>query len=249
MAERVLILKRTTMLAPLLSLALLAGLAVALPTYTEPNGSADVRRAEIAYAMSQVPWLIGRWVGEGAEVPREAQKLLRPNSILSRVYRRPHGPQVHVLLVHCNDARDMQGHYPPICYPSSGYVPLDTSHEENVVLQAAGCEIPVHTYAFERMRDRTSVERIRVFNAFILPDGTVSRSIDDINRQSERATIASLGVAQLQIITPADSSLEEAVEAGNEILAGMTALLEALRVADAGESVQDREEGQGVRDE
>jgi len=222
--------KRMNLAAPWLSVVLLAGLAFALPTRTEVDGSADVRRAEVAYAVDQVPWLIGPWVGEGAEVPREAQKLLRPNKILSRVYQKPRGPKIHVLLVHCSDARDMRGHYPPVCYPSSGYVAMEQETGGEVTLNAAGRLLPVETYAFERMRDRTDVERIRVFNAFILPDGTVSRQIDDINAQSERAPIASLGVAQLQLITPASVSLDDAIAAGNEILSGMTDLLDALRV-------------------
>lgn len=230
MFDRVAIFKRINFAAPWLSILLLVGLAFALPPSIPVDGSAEVRQAEVARAVDDVPWLIGRWVGEKAPVPREAQELLRPNKIFSRVYRTARGPQVHVLLVHCSDARDMLGHYPPNCYPSSGYLPVDPGLEENVSLDAAGRLIPVHTYAFERMRGRTEVERIRVFNAFILPDGTVSRNIDDINRQSERAPIASLGVAQLQIITPAEYSLDEAVAAGNEILGGMTGLLDALRV-------------------
>jgi hypothetical protein len=241
LAERTIILKRLNDVAPWLSVLLLAGLALTLPTSTVADGSAEVRSAEVAYAVAEVPWLIGRWVGEDAPVPREAQKLLRPNSILSRVYRTPRGPQVHVLLVHCGDARDMRGHYPPICYPSSGYVSVQPGIGADVVLTAAGCEIPVQTYAFERMRDRTHVERIRVFNAFILPDGSVSRNIDDINRQSERAPIASLGVAQLQVITPSDFTLDEAVAAGNEILGGMPELLEALRVKEREDTEQRQE--------
>lgn len=223
-------LRKLNSFAPLLAIALLAGLAIALPPSTAINASTDERRVEVAQAVENVPWLIGPWVGEKADVPREAQKLLRPNSILSRVYRKPHGPQVHVVLVHCNDARDMRGHYPPVCYPSSGYVDAQRESDEQVTLMAAGRAIPVQTYAFERMRDRTETERIRVFNAFILPEGRVSRDIDDINRQSERAPIASLGVAQLQLITPASLPLAEAVASANEILGGMTGLLDALRV-------------------
>jgi len=217
--------------APWLAILLLVGLAVALPPHTPVDDSSMAERMqEVASAVEASPWLIGPWVGEKAEVPREAQKLLRPNSILSRVYKRQNGPQVHVVLVHCSDARDMRGHYPPVCYPSSGYVVAERESPDDVTLMPAGRPMPVQTYAFERMRDQTETERIRVFNAFILPDGMVSRDIDDINRQSERAPIASLGVAQMQIITPASVPLAEAVASANEILGGMTGLLDALRV-------------------
>ena len=62
------------------------------------------------------------------EVPPEAQELLRPNAIFSRRFQRPGEIGVHVLVVHCSDARDMIGHYPPICYPSSGWVSTITGN-------------------------------------------------------------------------------------------------------------------------
>mgnify|MGYP007071125856 CR=1 FL=1 len=31
--------------------------------------------------------------------------------------------QVNVAVVQCRDARDMGGHYPPICYPGQGWTP------------------------------------------------------------------------------------------------------------------------------
>jgi len=231
-------LRKIIALAPVLSLVLVVGLSFALPTFAAPDGSVEARRAEIAVALEETPWLIGPWVGEIAQVPREAQKLLRSNSILSRVYSRRHGPQVHVLLVHCDDARDMLGHYPPVCYPSSGYVAIEGETASDLELEVSGRSLPVQTYAFERMRDRTETERIRVFNAFILPDGRVSREIDDINQQSERAPIARLGVAQLQLITPASVPLDEAVASANEILGGMTDLFEALRVGEGATDAQ-----------
>ncbi|MDY7108295.1 MAG: exosortase-associated EpsI family protein, partial [Planctomycetota bacterium] len=133
--------------APWLSLLLLVALSQTLPNRVAPDGSAAARRVEIAAAMEGVPFFVGDWVGEDEAVPREAQKLLRPNAILSRRYRRPGGTWLHLLVVHCSDARDMLGHYPPICYPSAGWVAIPPPDPDvHVILDDR--PVPVRTYMF-----------------------------------------------------------------------------------------------------
>jgi len=222
-------LRRLSGTAPLLSLLLLMGLSCGLPNRVALDEGAARRQAEIAAAMNAVPFFVGDWIGEDEAVPREAQKLLRPNATLSRRYRRPGGTWLHLLVVHCSDARDMIGHYPPVCYPSSGWVAVPLP-EPDVELVIEEQRVPVRTYMFRRVREHGTEETIRVFNAFVLPDGTVTRTIGDINRQAERRAVSAQGVAQMQIISTVGISREEAVAAAGELLGGMPALRQALGI-------------------
>ncbi len=225
------ILTRVVPFAPWASLVVLLGLSSALPNRAQFDERAEVRKREIAAAIEAVPHLIGPWTGVEAPVPPEAQELLRPNAIFSRTYVRPGSPRMHVLLVHCGDARDMIGHYPPVCYPKSGW--QYETHKGAVgydELHVDGRTLPVSVYRFRRIRDQGAEESIQIFNAFVLPDGTVTPSIDDINRQSERLTVSVQGVAQLQVITADRVERGDALDAAGEILAGMADLLTTLGV-------------------
>jgi hypothetical protein len=224
---------RVARVAPWASLVVLCGLSTWMPSSVHVGEEAVLQRQRIAAAMAAVPFFVGEWVGRDEQVPPEAQKLLRPNAIFSRTYQKPGGPGLHLLLVHCSDARDMIGHYPPICYPSSGWVAEDVPGPAEGVLHAGEGELPVRLYGFRRMHERGRVDRIIIFSAFILPGGAVSRDIDRINRQSERLEISVQGVAQLQVIVPAALGRANAVAAANDLLGGLEELLRALQVGAA----------------
>ena len=216
--------------APLLSLVVLAGMSRALPNRSQFDPQAQIRQAEVAAAVQEVPRLIGSWVGEDEQVSPQAQELLRPNSLLSRTYRRPGAPRIHVLLVHCSDARDMIGHYPPVCYPSSGWIAVPPEGPDTDAISFAGGAFPVRVYRFRRLRDQGRDEQIRIFSAFVLPDGTITHLIDDVNQQSQRLAVSVQGVAQLQVVTSGRVDRAEAVEAASEVLGGMGDLFDALRI-------------------
>jgi hypothetical protein len=223
---------RLLVTAPWITIAALMLLAALLPNRTAATLDSAARKAEVARAIDEAPYFIGRWVGEKPEegsIPREAQKLLKPNGMLNRRYSCPGGPWMHVLVVHCGDARDMIGHYPPICYPSTGWMESPAHANSDLTLTVQGLPFPVREYGFTRYLDGGREDSIRIFNAFILPDGTVTREIDDINRQSERLSVAVQGVAQVQVITSGHVSLQEAITAADEILSGMTGLFDALQ--------------------
>jgi hypothetical protein len=220
--------------APWLSLLLLAALSQALPNRVTFDERTAARQAEIKAAMETAPFIIGDWMGQQPnsenDVPREAQKLLRPNAILNRWYRQPGGIALHLLVVHCSDARDMLGHYPPICYPSSGWVDLPMDGEVDTFLAVGDHRLPVRAYKFRRVNENGTETSLRIFNAFVLPDGTVTRDIGAINRQSERLAVSVKGVAQVQVISAAGVSAETAAAAAGDLLAGLDDLLAALGV-------------------
>ena len=233
MTRRRTILKYISGASPWISLALLAALSFALPNRVVFDEASAHRQAEIAAAMRAAPFFIGQWIGEEgdeSDVPREAQQLLRPNAILNRAYQWPGKMRLHLLIVHCSDARDMIGHYPPSCYPSSGWMRRSATVERDIELRLADQPTPMRSYIFQRQREDGTEEVIRVFNAFVLPDGTMTPDIGDINRQSERLAVSVQGVAQVQLITAAGVDRDDAAAAAGELLAGMPQLLEALRI-------------------
>ncbi len=231
-ARRVMI-NRLLVAAPWVTIGALVALSFALPNSTAGVQPDAQRNAAIAAAIRDIPRFIGRWVDDPKfsenTVPREAQKLLKPNAYVQRHYTSPGGPTVHLLVVHCGDARDMIGHYPPICYPSAGWEPTEPPNRD-VTLSVNGMSLPVREYGFKGYLEGGREDVIRIFNAFVLPDGAITREIDDIHRQSERLSVAVQGVAQMQVITSGRLSDEDAIAAAEEILGGLGAMFEALDV-------------------
>ncbi len=222
---------RALIAAPWATIAALMVLSAALPNRASISQEGIERHAAIAQEVKTVSNYIGRWSGaDGKPMAPEAQQLLKPNAILNRRYTSPGGPWVHLVIVHCGDSRDMIGHFPPVCYPSAGWttVPatMNTAHTLNVRNQP----FPVREYAFRGYLEDGREESIRILNAFVLPDGAVTRDIADISKQSERLSVAVQGVAQVQIITSARVRIEEAIGAAEEILNGLTGLFDALQL-------------------
>lgn len=116
---------RSSILATLLGLALLAGFTAYKRTYPTPD-DAKPHLAAVRAAIDAVPERFDQWRSQPVEVPADALDLLKPNKILSRRYIRPEtGHELTLLIVHCRSARDLAGHYPPVCYPSAGWLPRD----------------------------------------------------------------------------------------------------------------------------
>jgi hypothetical protein len=218
-------------LGPWLAAGLLVALSIVLPNRIVLDSTVEARQAEISAAMQSVPFFVGEWIGRDEEVSPAAQQLLRPNAILSRTFRRPGEAGVHVMVVHCSDARDMIGHYPPICYPSAGWVMGAVQNEaQDVMLPVGDDSLPLRTYIFRKAREHGGEQQVRIFSTFILPDGSATRHIEDVSRQSGRPAISVQGVAQVQIITFSRVSREEALQAAGEVLGGMQDLFAVLGV-------------------
>ncbi len=226
---------------PGLTLLLLLVLPIVVPNRTIVDAAAVAHQKAVALAVEQAPYRIGQWVGRDMAVPPAAIRLLRPNAILSRRFRRiGEDWTLDVLLVHCTDARDMRGHFPPICYPFAGWEAMPPRAGRESELMVAGQPMPVRIYEFRRVEDGIREARIRICNTFILPDGTITTDIRQINRLTERLALAATGIAQLQIVSRSDVDEERIARAADEILTGMPKLLTELRLTDGGDNVRDQ---------
>lgn len=223
---RHIIVRRAAEAAPVLSLALVLLFPLLAPSPADFSVGAEVRRQEVQRAVDAAPYRIGKWIGEDMPVPPAAVELLRPNAMLSRQFRPlDGGPGVELLIVNCGNARDMLGHYPPVCYPSAGWIALHDEPARTAALDVDGATIAATEYEFARMRDAVREFRIRIFNFFILPDGAATSDIEAVNDQAEQLAVSMEGVTQVQLIMPAAVPRDRALAAAGEVLSGMNDVL------------------------
>jgi hypothetical protein len=160
---------------------------------------------QIRESVDDLPYSIDRWIGQDEAVTPSARELLRPNVIIQRRYVDPeNGDAFSLLVVHCGNTKDMQGHYPPICYPAHGWAMRGSDREQ---IEVDGIAYPVTRYRFSQDAQMRSSE-IVVVNFFVLPgvDDPISPTINRLERLSHTAGTSALGSAQVQVLFASSSS-------------------------------------------
>ncbi len=183
-------------------------------------------------AASAIPVRHGEWEGTDIAVPQPAARLLRPNVLFARHYEsNRRGLEANLVFVQCTDARDMNGHYPPNCYPSSGWV-LDKPGRA-VQIPVGRTTIPAMSYEFTRS-EFGAARRSLVYNFFILPSGFAT-TMAEVTRVSGDQRWRSLGAAQVQVIL--DSSLPETtrLDIASELLEPLVPIIDTLQVRRQGD--------------
>ena len=183
------------------SLAVMAGVVVEQRVRPSAEDARGYHRT-VREAVALVPMEIGPWVGEDVEVQAGALALLKPNGILSRRYRhRSTGWAVSLLIVHCQQAGDMAGHYPPICYPNTGGWQLKEQRPTRwraLDLERAGME-----YDFSMVR-QGRVYGQTVANLILLPDGSTAQDMDGVWATASDYTKRFYGAGQVQMVFSSD---------------------------------------------
>lgn len=157
---------------------------------------ADDYHGRVEQSVNAIPDVIGQWKGTDIELPPAALALLRPNAICSRMYVDPHtGTIVDFLLIQCRTARDMLGHYPPICYKSNGWQMRSGTEQ---VWHADGLDVAAMEYEFFKSFP-TRTDRIVVGNVLILPDGRFVRDMDVVRAMAGDHVKQAFGAAQMQV--------------------------------------------------
>ena len=210
--------------APLATIILLAGMTAADKLRIDPR-EADPFHARAAAAIAGIPKLLGNWYAHrDIPMPQDAKGLLAPNGYLDRLYLNlATGARVEMLLVQCRDTRDMQGHYPPVCYPSHGCkmnLPGEAQTWKAADLSISGTEYAV---AFP------SGERRIIRNFFVLPSGKIVADMEGVNAAAKDYRELVFGVTQIQLLFDATVPAEKRDSIFAELLGPNQPMIQALR--------------------
>lgn len=215
-------------LPPVVSAIVLAIAAAGNIRPAESGAEAAAHLERVAAVIDAAPYRIGRWIGRDVEPTQAATNLLRPNRILQRTYTDPDdGSWFSVLIVHCRDARDMLGHYPPNCYPASGWAEAgarDVSWEGSGVSAA-----PARAYEFRRRR---GVERdgLVILGLFATPFGAtrLGPGLELVDEASRSRVDTAWGVGQVQVITTDAADEAERAEMWAAARTALAPVLDAM---------------------
>jgi hypothetical protein len=211
-------------------------LCVLVAVYAEARGhptpeSAEPFHARIRELAAEFPMHVGHWTGTDQKTPPEAQKLLKPNAQFARRFRSTKfNTWATVVMVQCKDARDMAGHYPPVCYPAHGWEKLFGKQGTLLNKTIRGRTVPVMMYDFRQGgfgQERT----IRIYNFFVVPGKGTAGTIEEVRAAGEDYRIRPFGAAQVQLMVDPEASAESTDAAFEELIGPMMPLIEALGAA------------------
>ncbi len=192
----------------------------------DDSGDASDRHDRIRnIAQTSIPLCVGDWLGRDVEPTRAAVALLRPNVLISRAYQNVRtGETASLLFVHCSDARDLLGHYPPACYPAHGRSLLASESRDWIV---GVTTIRGVRYRFAGSSVGNSAETV-VDNFMVLPAGGFGRDMDAVNAAAGDVRMRHFGAAEMQIVTDGEMDGERRDEIFRSLVAPTLPLLEAV---------------------
>jgi hypothetical protein len=176
----------------------------------------------------KVPGHVGPWVGEDVPVLARAVKLLAPNIMISRRYTNvENGLSAGLLAVHCPDAHDMVGHYPPRCYPADGW---DLVSKREITWRLGDKTMPAMEYTFvlPPAAPGQPAHTITIEN-FLMQPNAVLRDMEELSSSIMGARGQAAGAGQIQVYFY-DTRLTEAQRAAafQELVNGYRPVIEAI---------------------
>lgn len=221
-----------TTLIPAVSGGMLLAAAVYGLSLPSP-GDAVPFHADLIRLSAHAPLQVGPYQGRDAHVATEAVELLRPNVILSRTFVLPEGtrvesapsPWAQLLIVQCRDARDILGHWPPVCYEANGFTPGPV---EDTTWRLDGRDLPGRRYAFHQEDSGGFRTDIVVANFLVLPDGRVVRDMDEVVEAGGDYRLRYFGAAQVQVLTPGSIDDEARAEVEQMFISAHADLIAAM---------------------
>jgi len=224
---------RSVIAAPLLCLGLLAGMTAEQRTHIPPPDVAGYHASIKALLAddTKVPYFLGSWTGSDMPIPEAAQKLLRLNAFVSRRYvdnsasntvRRTRWADL--LIVQCSDSSDMDGHWPPNCYPARGER-LEFQHARTWNIN--GTEIPLNEFLFVHNNEGRTIRRC-VYNFLIVPQRGIKRQMDDVRSAAADYRQRFFGAAQVQVIMDGDLPQAEREAIFSDLMKPITPVITAI---------------------
>ena len=206
--------------------ALLIALGVERQTRGATKQSTTYHERMRVLAESTVPFSIGDWLGRTVEPPKAALAILHTNQYLSRVYENLRTGEVATLLyVQCSDARDLIGHYPPICYRGRGLLEKSRAPTDWAIGET---KIEGMRYRFGGERPTGSYETV-VDNFMALPTGTTGRDMDSVNEVAQDTRLRHFGAAQIQVVTDGAMTDARRDEVFRTLVGRMVPVLESMK--------------------
>jgi hypothetical protein len=213
-------------LAPMLTAVLLGGVAVDRALFHTAPADTEVYHARIREAAENLPTRVGPWVATEVPVPPGAIRILHPNVIVSRRFHDVQtGRQASFLIVQCRDARDLLGHYPPVCYRGQGWR-LDEGQEKD--WQIDGWTIEGMQYEFSSSRLDGDMFLL-VDNFMVLSDGSTCRDMDGVTDAARDHRRKFYGAAQVQLLTDYSFTPAEREDLFRRLVRAHLPLLDAIR--------------------
>jgi hypothetical protein len=198
---------RLLLTGPVLCGLMLAGIAI---DHRADKSEADYEAFHLraADAVGNIPLTIGAWAGREEPLSPEELRVLKPNAYRCIAFTdtRPVSGQparrVLFLLTQCRQAGNMEGHYPPNCYPSRGYAAVDGPGDgvgTERTWTAGNRTLTGVEYFFER-RIQGRVNRTAVYNFMVLPEKGVRPDMESVNASAEDYQQRYYGAAQFQLV-------------------------------------------------
>ena len=186
---------------------------------------AETYHARIRVLAEYAPLRIGEWVGKDMPVPVAAVTLLKPNVILSRSFINFRtGTEVQFLLVQCRDARDLLGHYPPVCYVTHGWQLRSSLRED---WQVGDQVIHGTLYNFSPSSSDQLVPQ-NISNFMVVPGGGTCPDMQGVDGAAKDHRRRLLGAAQVQVVTSERLSMEDHAAVREKLLLAHHDLIDAI---------------------
>jgi hypothetical protein len=198
-------------LGVLLSMMFVGGIDARPPTNIEGYHSA------VRASINGLPYVINGAIGVDEDAAPGIDRMLRTNAMIQRRYTDPAtGDSFALAIVHCRDARNLVDHYPPVCYPASGWRAVGS---ERHLLPGSPSPTPVGVYDFERDRGWQHA-RTSVVSFFILPDesAAVVDSMDAVTAASRSPSRTGLGAAHVMLSFSGDTNEDQMIGAAATVL-------------------------------
>jgi hypothetical protein len=211
-------------IAVFVSLCLLGGAGVESWS-SRPPPDASVYHAMCRDAAAKLPRTIGDWVSRDYDPTPDTIRLLRPNVLISREYTNTiTGAHVSLLIVQCDDARNLTSHYPPICYPTSrGMEQIGAQQRQWSI---GGQVITGTEYEF-RSANFGPGTCVIVQNFILQPNGEIVPDMEPVKKQAlARNRYYGAGQVQLVFDSQVPSDLRDAEFA--ELIEGCRPLIDTV---------------------
>jgi len=182
----------TTLAATLLVLAAL-GVEAA---FVRPHpADYDEHHRAIRRAVDAMPTSFGEWEGAPYRLPAPAIETLDPNATVSLQFQhRDTGELVRLIIVHCDDARDVEGRCPAIYYPTNGW---HEQHAAPMQWTVEGEAIRGVEYEF---RDSSLGGSILIVDSFMVYPNHYAATVDAVKRDAWDYQSRYRGAAAVQVV-------------------------------------------------